>query len=31
MNVMMELADRLELRSDQTSLVGRLAHLISGR
>ncbi len=30
-NAMMELADRLELRSDQTSLVGRVAHLISGR
>lgn len=30
-NAMMELADRLELRSDQTSLVGRVAHRISGR
>ena len=30
-NAMMEMADRREWRTDQTSLVGRVAHLISGR
>jgi len=28
---MMQLADKREWRTDQTSLVGRTAHLISGR
>jgi glycine/D-amino acid oxidase-like deaminating enzyme len=30
-NAMMQLADKREWRTDQTSLVGRTAHLISGR
>ena len=30
-NAMMDAADRREWRTDQTSLVGRVAHLISGR
>jgi glycine/D-amino acid oxidase-like deaminating enzyme len=30
-NAMMDMADRQEWRTDQTSLVGRIAHLISGR
>lgn len=30
-NAMMELADRQEWRTDRTSVVGRVAHLISGR
>jgi len=30
-NAMMQLADKREWRTDQTSLVGRAAHLVSGR
>jgi hypothetical protein len=30
-NAMMEVADQREWRSDHTSVIGRIAHMISGR